>query len=104
MKAIVSKVMAKTLNNALNTIDMKIEYHEMSYEAYSTFVSYDTLEHTNDWNFEKSVFKVLRIIYPEEYYAMPQYATTNDLQRILRNTSKNTLEEFVNEFYKEYQV
>lgn len=104
MKLMVSKVMAKTLNSALKTKDMKIEYDEMSYDRYRLCVSYNALEHTNDWSFEKSAFKVLRVVYPDDYCAVDRYVTTNDLQRILHNTNKNTLEEFANEFYKEYQI
>ena len=96
MKIQVSKAMAKELNKAIGFCD--ISYIEMRPETYSWNVSVDSYLNEIDLKFDRegrNVFKVLKIVYPPEFYAMPAYLTTRDLNRIYRESDR-TWDGFIN--------
>ncbi len=91
MKVMVSNPMLKVMKQTLK--DYRVTLEKFSYDEYKRLVDYDALAHTQDYDGEK--FKCFRIEYPAEYYAAPQYITTQDLTRIFRN-SDGTFQSFQN--------
>lgn len=100
----VSKVMVKFMNeNVLNGTGMVADYCEMSQQNYELYVHYDLFSHENDFNAKNGKMKAIKILYPDEYYAMPKYLTTNDLVRVFRGSDK-TVESFVKCLLNEVEI
>lgn len=100
----VSKVMTNFINkNVLNGTEFKANYHEITTDIYGVLVHYDVISHGNDFNEKNGKMKVIEITYPDEYYAMPKYLTTNDLVRVFRESDK-TVESFCKCLWKEIEI
>ena len=82
----VSKKMAKQLQKEFK--EYKIEYQEMTEQVYSYCVDINSFNHDNDYDFITNKFKVLKVIYPSSFYALPKYLTTNDLLRLFLKSNK----------------
>ena len=102
MKCKVTKVMAKTIQKHIP--EYTIEYVELKPEAYERYVSYDLLEHENDFDWNKKVFKVIRVVYPSEYYSCSAYLTTNDLVRCLHGSRNKTINEFIDQVWRAIEI
>lgn len=104
MKVKVTKKMTNELNKVLKcdyvSKPLRFEYREAKPEVYERVVNYDLFKAYDygdfDWN--KSVFKYIAVVYPGEYYAMSQYLTTYDLNRLFAEVKHDNLEfnEFAN--------
>ena len=73
-----------------------VDLVELSPEQFKWYVDYNEFDHESDFNWETRTFKVIRVSYPDEYYACPKYLTTKDLQFCLKHSNK-TLDSFLNE-------
>lgn len=82
----VTKKMASVLAKEFK--DYEIEYQEMTEQVYSYCVDIDSFKHENDYDFITNKFKVIKIIYPADYYALPSYLTTNDLLKCFEKSDK----------------
>lgn len=105
MKVKVSKVMAKTLNKGCH--NMHVAYDVLSAKTYERLVDCDLFKHDSDFTYNDDgvlCVKVLRIVYPGECYAMPQYASTSDLVRIMKTSHATTIEELCSAFQNEYGI
>ena len=98
MKIKVSKVMAKELAKAFKNRegykDCKVEYIEMGAFDFSMQVDASHFAHEVDWDMAKSKFKVIRVLYPYDWYANPRYITTKDLDWAFEHCDK-TYEGFI---------
>lgn len=85
MKIEVTKKMVNVLNKAAKEsgAEMKFIFETMTERAYSIYVN--ALASGRDYDYEKGVFKVIKVLYPDEYYAMPNYLATEDLEKLYRN-------------------
>ena len=92
IKVKVTKVMAKRLNECFPKYH--ITFEELTPRAFGINVSYDAYRHEEDWDYEKGVFKTIKVSYPYEFYAMPMYLTTEHL-RIACKDCNGTFEDFV---------
>ena len=92
MKVKVSNPMVKALKESFP--EMNISLQKLGIDAYKMEVDYDVLYHENDFDFSKNCFKVIRIAYPTEFYAIDRYLTTNDLITAFRH-SDGTLSGFM---------
>lgn len=101
MRVKVSKTMVKQLQKEFK--NYLIVYEEMTINDYRWCVNSDLLGNENDYDYEKSKFKVIKVLYPYEYYAMPKYLTTNDLGKCFRKSNK-TYNSFINEIKNEIEV
>lgn len=104
MQVKVTRPMVKALNETLEQHGMKAVLQEMPAHVYEFKVDYQSFLNEIDWNEKKNVFKVIRIDYPEECYAMPKFCTTRDLIRIFHYCGGNTWEDFMREFMDCYQI
>lgn len=102
MKVMVSKVMAKTLQEHIK--QYTIRYKEVSTDYYKLYVDTDVFSHDNDFNCNTGKMKVIEVIYPSEFFAIERYITTNDLNRIFNNAKGAMLEDFVKSFMNEYEI
>ena len=94
MKVKVSKVFADFINRTAKELGFKAEASvvKMSERAYRLNVGLnailDALD-TDDYDWDEDEFKVLRVTYPEEYCACPQYLTTALLTSEFRRRGVN---------------
>lgn len=85
MRVQVSKTLTTWLNNQFkqHNIPYKAIYTTLSQREYDWQVgdtSMDTLEY--DYNFTTGKYRVIKILYPDNYYACPNYLTTSILIRL----------------------
>lgn len=79
----------KTLTNWLNNqfkqhnIPYKAIYATMTQREYDWQVGDSSMEY--DYNFTTGKYRVIKILYPNDYYACPQYLTTTLLLKLARN-------------------
>lgn len=76
------------------------QFDELSERLYALNVDMYPENHENDWQADRGLFKFIRVVYPDDYYAMPRYLTTNDLSRCFRSsdgTFKGFMEQVANE-------
>lgn len=103
MKVKVSKVFAKFINDTAKELGFKCEASvvTMSERGYRLNVGLDAAldaEDNGDYDWAEDEYKVIRVAYPEEYYAMPRYLTTAELTKEFhsrRVTNADELKEMV---------
>ena len=104
MKVKVTKVMTSEINKYFkkNGIGYTAYFVEYTPNEYSIYVG-STMCHEDDYDWTKNVMKAIKIAYPDSYYAMPRYLTSNDLYKLFRKCNK-TLEGFMKELYSEVEI
>lgn len=92
MKVKVSKVMAAAIKKEIAAGNYpgieSAQYCEMSADNYRLFVDCFGLNIT-DYDYNKSVYKAIQVTYPADYYAMPRYITTKDLNQAFKESDKS---------------
>lgn len=92
----------KTLTNILNkNSKYKITLEKLTIEQFKILVDFDVWEHEIDYDFTTGKFKVIKVVYPDNFYACDNYITTKDLQRIIQTFASNeqkTLDNFIIHF------
>lgn len=107
MKVMVSKTMCRELNKYAQTQPIfnqyEFQFDELSRRLYEWNVNMDSYKYENDYQVDKGLFKFIRVVYPDDYYAMPRYLTTNDLERCFQH-SDGTYQSFMNEVMREVEI
>lgn len=98
MKVKVSKVFADFINKTAKELGFKAEASvvTMSERGYRLNVGLDAMfdaQDNGDYDWAEDEYKVIRVAYPDEYYAMPQYMTTASLTKEFRRRGVSTEEE-----------
>lgn len=99
MKVKVSKVMAKHIAKVLKEHGIRFEevsVQKMSEGLYRFQFGFNALldaDDYGDYEWGKDEYKVIRIVYPYEDYAMPTYITTKNLVEMCRE-AKNDIVQF----------
>ena len=105
MRVKVSKLMADTIRKKCKAAGLKygvtLEKHTQS--QFTAFCDYDMWRHEEVWEAETNCFKVIKIVYPCEYYANPRYLTSNDLRSVYASSDK-TYDGFFREVLKEIEI
>lgn len=101
MKLKTTKILANEINKRTNKF--KVYQKQLTIEQFERLVNAHSLENENDFNWETGKFNVFMIEYAPEYYAVNDYATTNDLIKIYKRSNK-TLESFITEFENEFEI
>lgn len=93
MKIKVSKVFAKHIEKVLDIEGYKVEVTELTDDQYQALVgeSVYTAEQWGDFNYKTRATKAIRIEYPEDYYALPRYLSTREINQMFKGIS--TIEE-----------
>lgn len=100
MKLKVTQKMTNELNKSFKTIDKvskyKLVYEKMSDQAYKLNVDMYARSMDADYDVLKGKWCTIKVLYPDEYYAMPTYLTTSLLESLFRK-SDGTWQRFVKE-------
>ena len=82
MRVQVSKTLTAWLNNQFkqHNIPYKAIYATMTQREYDWQVGDTSMEY--DYNFTTGKYRVIKILYPDDYYASPNYLTTSTLIRL----------------------
>lgn len=89
MKIKVSKAMANFINKSSKVWGFKgvasvVEMTERGYALNLGSCAVWDAEMTGDYDYNTGMFKAIKILYPEEYYACPKYISTQNLTDELR--------------------
>lgn len=98
MQLRITKKLAKLLDK---NSPYDIVYGEMDHSLYGAYVDYNYSSYAYDMNYSTNKLKYIKVIYPDEYYAIPTYITTMDLIRIYKHCTEKTLDAFIKEFNAE---
>lgn len=95
MKVKVSKVFADFINKTAKELGFKAEASvvKMSERAYRLNVGLNAMldaQDTDDYDWGEDEYKVIKVAYPDGYYAMPQYLTTASLNKEFRRRGVTT--------------
>lgn len=88
MKIKATKTMATALNKALKNSNYKVSLEKFTERQFALYVDIDSYKHDADYNIEDGTFNVLKIMYPQDYYACNRYLTTRDLVRAYKSSNK----------------
>jgi hypothetical protein len=103
MKVKVTNAMAKEIKKALSGIAENVTFGKMNMDLYKWNVDTDLFSHEDDFDMNTNKFKVIRIDYPGDCYAIPAYVTTQDLVMIFRNSDR-TYDGFFKEIRNAYAI
>lgn len=104
MKVKVTKVMTDEINKYFqkNGIGYTAYFVEYSPTEYNIYVG-SSMCHENDYDWTKNKMKAIKIAYPDNYYAMPRYLTTDDLYKMFWKCNK-TIDGFMKELHSEVEI
>jgi len=97
----VSRPMTKLIKEALQGIAASVKIEKYTVDQYSRLVDYELIKHTTD--FDGLMFKVIKVNYSPDCYALPAYITTWDLHRAYTE-SDGTLEGFTRTIRSQYAI
>ena len=103
MKIMISKTMVKALNAAAKRLHMPYEfkYNECGYTEYRRYINTFGYISGHDITRDNKI-KYISVSYPDNYYAMQQYITFNDLDRAF--VAGDTIETFTNRIAELYEI
>lgn len=103
MKIIISKTMVKALNVAAKRLHMPYEftYHECGYNEYRRYINTFGMISGHDITRDNKI-KYISVSYPDNYYAMNNYITFNDLDRAF--IPGDTIETFTARIIEQYEI
>lgn len=84
MQVKATKTMAAYLRKMIPEYDFIL--NQYSREKYALMVDYDIGRNMVDYSPKTGKFNVISVIYPDEYYAMPEQLTTAALSRAFRKS------------------
>lgn len=98
MKVKVSKVFADFINKTAKELGFKAEasVQRMSERMYRLHVGLNAMldaQDTDDYDWREDEYRVIRVVYPEEYCACPQYLTTTSLNKEFRSRGVTNADE-----------
>ena len=106
MKIKATKTMATAINKALKGTKLsnyKVSLEKLSEHEFAWGVDLDTYKHDADYNFEDGTFNVLKVEYPQNYYACSRYLTTSDLMKAYKCSDK-TYEGFIQAIIESIEI
>lgn len=108
MRVQVTKTMTAALNKALKTRKSSIKsfiYDAVNVNDYILLCGeYDTFYNERyDYSSDDGTFKLIKVCYKSECYALDDVITTNDLIKAFK-ASDHTLNGFINEIFNKYEI
>lgn len=101
MQTKVTKKMAALLNKNFKNYEIKVT--NLTVDEFKFKVNYSLFDDLEDFDSSSNTFKVIKVLYPFEYYAMPTYLTTRILTRLYENSDK-TLEGFLQQVFNSIEI
>ena len=105
MKIIISKTMVKALNAAAAALNMphRFTYCETGYNEYRQLINMFGYGHLSGHDITRdNKIKYISVSYPDNYYAIDQYITFDDLDRAFM--AGDTVETFTNRIVEWYEI
>lgn len=99
----VSKLMTSAIRKAVKPYGYSISLEKVASAIYQQCVDFDLFAHEKDYDISSNSFRVIKVVYPENMYAMNRYITSNDLVSIY-NKSDKSYDGFMSEVIKEIEV
>ena len=93
--------MTKLLNANFPAYTFRLE--KFTLEQFKIFVDVDIFSHENDYNPTTNKIQAIKIIYPDQFYSLPRYITTNDLLKAFRRSDK-TMTGFIQAIRDEIEI
>ncbi len=105
MRVKVSKLMADTIRKKCKAagVECKVSVERYPMDAFGRSIDTDLLGNESDFEDTTNSFKVIKIVYPDNLYAMPSYLTTKGLARIYKYSDK-TYDGFFREVLKAIEI
>lgn len=91
----VTKKMADAIDKRVRKMGYRAVVETMTPNEFSIKVG-NVFRHDDDYNVASGMMQVIKIVYPDNYYAVPRYLTTMELRNVYRN-SNGTYEGFMEE-------
>lgn len=91
MQCKITNKMVKVLKEALPK-DYEVKLLKLTPDEYKNLVHYDGLYYADicgDYDLRNNVCKVIKVIYPPDFYAMPAYITTHELKEYYNDAKKD---------------
>lgn len=112
MRVQATKKMANELNKALKGTRfekiMRFDAREVSFEFYAREVSSNWEEMEMDYDARTGKYRTMRVAYNPNLYAMGQFITTRDLNKIFRDiqfyNTCPTFEDFAKGVFEQYEI
>ena len=103
MRVEATKTLTTWLNNQFkqHNIPYKAIYATMTQREYDWQVGDSSMEY--DYNFTTGKYRVIKILYPDDYYACLQYLTTRQLIHLAQNINRSE-EKFFNNIRQEIEI
>ena len=103
MKIMISKTMVKALNAAAAALNMphKFAYCECGYTEYRRYINTFGYISGHDITRDNKI-KYISVSYPDNYFAIDQYITYDDLSRAF--IAGDTIESFTNRIVEWYEI
>lgn len=82
----------------------RFEHTTMKPNVYEWLVDYDIFNAYDygDYDISTGLMRAIKVVYPEEFYAIPRYITTRELHGLYE--SGDTLESFINRVIDEVEI
>ena len=96
-----SKKMASLIQKVVPTY--QVQQVKIDARQYTMLVDYDIYTGAKDYDSKTDTYKVIEILYPVEYYAMPRYINTEFLKRVFKDSDK-TLDGYKKELINAIEV
>lgn len=104
MQIKITNKMVQMLKKALPDYDFKIV--KLNRREYATMVHYDiftAMDH-GDYDYANDIYKAIRVLYPANYYALPNYITSKELKELVKNNNVNNSDDLLRELKNAYEI
>lgn len=85
---VLAKELKKFAKQDNRTKDYTISFEKVGEKFFTLNVDMDYWANDIDFDYITNTFKVIKIVYPYDYYASNKYLTTRTLQNIFKNSDK----------------
>ena len=101
MKLTTTKTFANFLQKQFK--NYKFSQEKLTESQFSFYVDYDIYENEPDYDYETNKYNVIKVLYPQNYYATPTYITTK-LINILYKKANNNFDTFLKLLKDEIEI
>lgn len=102
MLVAVTKKMADAINKRVKQMGYAAVIESMTPNEFSIKIG-NVFMHDEDYDITTGTMQVIKIIYPDSYYAWPRYLTTKELRSIYKNSNR-TYEGFMEELAEMVEI
>lgn len=100
-----SGTICKLIQKVLPSYEVKVvKLTEEQYRYHLGYTDYEYVKYEDsvDYDYKNDLYRAIRILYPEDYYATPRYISSRELRRDLKYVT--TYEELLQELKNCYSI